>query len=190
MKELPLRTWNHMMIWSPQWDFLYWLYGVIILRLAPACYSLALLSNLRQQPPLQLNEAGWHMHQRHGSLLVQIMASRLRGTKPLPESAVTCCQWDPWKQTSVKFQTKYKILFRKCIWRCFLQNVGHFLPACLFLALIFHPSHIASLAVGGSLTSERDSWLIERSWPIALRGKHNHWTFQGTVSNMLTSSQI
>ena len=37
--------------------------------------------------------------------LVQIMARRLEGAKPAPEPALTYCQLELWKQTSVKFES-------------------------------------------------------------------------------------
>ena len=36
------------------------------------------------------------------------MACRLFGTKPLPEPMLTYCQLDPWEQTSVEIESKYK----------------------------------------------------------------------------------
>ena len=38
-----------------------------------------------------------------GSTLVQIMACRLFGTKPLSKPMLGYCQFDPWEQASVKF---------------------------------------------------------------------------------------
>ena len=46
--------------------------------------------------------------QRTGSTLVQVMACRLFGAKPLPEPMLTHCQLDPEEQTSVEFKSKYK----------------------------------------------------------------------------------
>ena len=48
------------------------------------------------------------MCQRTGSALVQVMACRSFGAKPLPEPMLKYCQLDPWKHTSVKFESKYK----------------------------------------------------------------------------------
>ena len=46
---------------------------------------------------------------------------------PLPEPTLTYCQLDPWEQTSVKFEPKYKPFHSwKCIWKRHLQNGGHF----------------------------------------------------------------
>ena len=67
------------------------------------------------------------MHWWNGSALVQIMACRLDGTKPLSEPMVTYCQLEPKEHISMKFYLKF-IYFhsRKCIWTCCLQNGSHF----------------------------------------------------------------
>ena len=44
-----------------------------------------------------------YMRQLIGPALVQIMASRLFGAKPLSKPMLEDCQLDPWGQTSVKF---------------------------------------------------------------------------------------
>ena len=46
-----------------------------------------------------------------GPELVQLMACRQLGTKPLPEPMLAYCQLDPWEQNS-----------RKCIWNCRLPK--------------------------------------------------------------------
>ena len=57
------------------------------------------------------------MHQWTGSALLKEMACRLFGAKPLPHPMLTHCQLDPLKQTSVKFESKYKTFdWWKCIW--------------------------------------------------------------------------
>ena len=43
------------------------------------------------------------MRQLVGSELVQIMACRLFGAKPLSQPMLRYCQLDPWEQTLVKF---------------------------------------------------------------------------------------
>ena len=43
------------------------------------------------------------------SALVQVMACHLFGAKPLPEPMLTYYQVDPEEQTSVKFESKYKV---------------------------------------------------------------------------------
>ena len=54
-------------------------------------------------------------YQGIGSTLVQIMACRLFGAKPVPEPMPTYCQLDPQEQTSVKFESKYKTFHS---WKC------------------------------------------------------------------------
>ena len=69
------------------------------------------------------------MHQWTGSALVQIMACRLSGAKPLPEPMQAYCQLDPWEQISVKFESKsYTFHSRKCIWICCLPKWQPFCP--------------------------------------------------------------
>ena len=62
--------------------------------------------------------------------LVQMMACRLVGAKPLSEPMLKNCQLDPKEQNSVKIQSKF-IHFhsRKCIWICRLENGSHFVSA-------------------------------------------------------------
>ena len=67
-----------------------------------------------------------YMRQWIGSALVQIMACRLFGAKPLSKPTLGYCQLNPKEQTSVKFSPKYKISHsRKCIWIYRLRNGGH-----------------------------------------------------------------
>ena len=64
-----------------------------------------------------LPQAAQPMRQWTGSALVQVMAWRHFGIKPLPEAMLTYCQFDPQEQTSVKYQSKFKyFLWRKCVW--------------------------------------------------------------------------
>ena len=57
-----------------------------------------------------------------GSAWVQVMACRLFGAKSLPEPMLAYCQLDPYEQSSVKFQSKFKHYhWRKGIWKCRLQ---------------------------------------------------------------------
>ena len=46
-----------------------------------------------------------YMRRWNGSALVQVMACRLSGAKPLPEPMLPYCQLDPWEQTSVKVES-------------------------------------------------------------------------------------
>ena len=68
-----------------------------------------------------------HMRQWIWSALVQILACRLFGAKPLSKPMLVYCQLDPREQSSVKFKSKYKNFHsRKCIWKCRLRDGGHF----------------------------------------------------------------
>ena len=62
-------------------------------------------SNLSHLPP-----SAAYMRQLTGSALVQIMSCRLFGAMTLPEPMQNYGQLDPWEQTSVKFDSKYKIV--------------------------------------------------------------------------------
>ena len=68
-----------------------------------------------------------YMRQRMKSALVQIMACRLFGTKPLSKPMLGYCQLDSQEQTSVKFQSKYGHFHsQKCIWKYHRRNGNHF----------------------------------------------------------------
>ena len=49
-----------------------------------------------------------YMRQGIGSTLFQVIACHLFSTSPIPESMLTNCELDPWEQTSMKFDSKYK----------------------------------------------------------------------------------
>ena len=64
--------------------------------------------------------------------LVQIMAYHLFSTEPLSEPMLYYCQLGPQEQTSVKLHWKFKHFHsKKCIWKCCLGNVGHFVSASM-----------------------------------------------------------
>ena len=64
--------------------------------------------------------------------LLQIMACRLFGVKPLSESMLPYCQFYPVEHISVKFYSKFKSFHsRKCTWKCRLRNGGHFVSASM-----------------------------------------------------------
>ena len=68
-----------------------------------------------------------YMRRWTGWAVDQLMAWHLVGVKPLPEPMGTFSQLDPWEQTSVKFESKYKAFhFWKCVWSCRLRNSSHF----------------------------------------------------------------
>ena len=54
-----------------------------------------------------------YMRQRIRSPLVQIMACRLFGTKPLPKPVLGYCQLYPYQQTSLNFNQKIKLFIHK-----------------------------------------------------------------------------
>ena len=67
------------------------------------------------------------MRQSTGSALVQVMACRLFGTKPLPEPMLADCQLDAQEQTSVKFESKYKLFIdENAFQNVFCQIGDHF----------------------------------------------------------------
>ena len=52
--------------------------------------------------------------------------------KPLSEPRLEYFKLDPWEQTSVKFQSKFKHFhWRKYVWKCRLRNVVHFVSASM-----------------------------------------------------------
>ena len=57
--------------------------------------------SLNSSPP-----SAAYMRRWTGSTLVQTMACRLVGTKPLSEQMPVYCQLEPWKQISVKFESE------------------------------------------------------------------------------------
>ena len=79
-------------------------------------------SLLNSSPP-----SAAYMRQWTGSTLVQVMACRLLGAKPLPEPMLTYCQLDSWVQISVKFESKfYHFHSWKGISKCRLPNCQPF----------------------------------------------------------------
>ena len=58
---------------------------------------------IRVRPRYLISYSASYMRQWIGSALVQIMACRLSGAKPLSSPVLGYCQLDPGEQTSVKF---------------------------------------------------------------------------------------
>ena len=102
-------------------------YGVMILCVINCA---RLLSYIDMTFTLTINSSppsAAFMHQWIGSALVQIMACRLFGAKPVSKPMLCYCQLDPWEQTLVKLLSKYKTFYsRKCIWKYHLRNGDHF----------------------------------------------------------------
>ena len=89
------------------------------------------VSLLREIEATIVIEAGW-CHWT-GSPLVQIMACRLFGAKPLPESMMEYCYLAPWKQTSVKSQSKFIIVIQEMHLKI---SSGKWWPFCLGLNVL------------------------------------------------------
>ena len=90
------------------------------------CEMVAILSlriRVNSSPP-----SAAYIRQWIGSEMVQIMACRLFGTKPLSKPMLSCCWLGPWAPTSMKFQSKYKTFHsrKKNIKKCRLRNGGYF----------------------------------------------------------------
>ena len=69
------------------------------------------------------------MRQWAGLALVQVMACRLFGAKPLPEPMLAYCQYDSWEQMSVNSNQNYIIFIQENVfWIVVIQNDGHFVP--------------------------------------------------------------
>ena len=87
-----------------------------------SCNGMCNMFDFTSSPPSDAYVRQWIR-----SALVQIMACRLIGAKPLSQPMLGYCQLDPKEQTSVKFLSKYKIFHsQKCIWKHRLRNGGHF----------------------------------------------------------------
>ena len=87
-------------------------------------HQIKFLININSSPP-----SATYMRQWTGSSLVQVIACRLFGTKPLPEPMRNDCQLDSWEQISVKFESDfYRFHSRKCNWQCRLPKWRPFCP--------------------------------------------------------------
>ena len=68
-----------------------------------------------------------YLHQKTGTLFIQVMACSLFNTKQLPEQILAYYQLDLREQISLKFHLNFEDFHSwKCISKCHLQNVGHF----------------------------------------------------------------
>ena len=90
----------------------------IFLCCSPECIS------LNSSPP-----SAAYMRRWTGLSLVQVMACRLLGAKPLPEPILAYCQLDSWEHISVKFESEfYHFHSRKCNWNYRLPKWRPFCP--------------------------------------------------------------
>ena len=74
------------------------------------------------------------------------MASHLFSTEPLPEAMLTFCQLDPWRQTSVKIESKYKLYLK--------ENALKFV-VCKKLSIVFIVLSVLSMPFQMGMTSWR-----------------------------------
>ena len=86
---------------------LYWLLPVVYLHSVFTSERLCVLFFVQL---VNSSPGAAYMRQWIWSALVQIMTCRLFGAKPLPKPMLCYCQLDPWKQTSLKFESNYKTL--------------------------------------------------------------------------------
>ena len=82
-----------------------------------------------EDPALRGISGAAYMRQCTGSSLVQVMACRLFGAKPLPEPMLAYYQLHSGEQISAKFQSEFCTFhWRKCIWNCHLPKWWPFCP--------------------------------------------------------------
>ena len=69
---------------------------------------------------------------RTGSTLIRVMVCSFIGTKPLLVSMITYCQLGSQEWLTVESESRYNHFHsEKCIWKCCLQNVSHFVQASM-----------------------------------------------------------
>ena len=110
-----------------------------------------------------------YMRQYNILTLVQIMACRLLGAKPLSEPMVPYCWLDPKKHISVKFCLKVESFHsRKYTWKCRLRTGGHFVSASMCYSPIdhFHNSQNAPVTYPTMLHSEQKCGHFCSEWSI------------------------
>ena len=91
-------------------------YGILYITLHSV--PILLIANLNSLPFSAAYMRRWTL-----SSLVQIVACRLNGSKPLFKPVLTYCQLDPKEHISMKSYLKFKYFHsRKCVW----TNGGHF----------------------------------------------------------------
>ena len=74
--------------------------------------------------------------------------------KPLPEPMLPYCQLDPYEQTSVKIELKYKNCNSwKCIWKCCQWNINHFVWGEMIKLIIEDPYQLSMACQNQNSTS-------------------------------------
>ena len=81
------------------------------------------------------------------SALVQIMACRLIGAKPLPEPTLTYCQLDPKEQTSVKFESRYGNFIPKNAFQNVVCEMADNLSRERWVTDIWYNQHITNMHI-------------------------------------------
>ena len=111
------------------------------------------------------------MCQWNESALVQLMACRLFGAKPLPEPMLAYCQLDSREQISVKFESEFcHFHSRKCFWNCRLPIWRPFCPGGDELILSWYSgccSPGAVLTKYSLYCSVHENHRIHRTFPMA-----------------------
>ena len=142
-----------------------------------------------------------------GSTLVQVMASRLFGAKPLPEPMVAFCQLDPWEQISVKFESEfYHCHPRKCLlseWRPFCPGGDESSARLLIWAINNIPcnhgkiaskvmchriwmAHVPDKLLPPDISTHCTSLAIGEKWPVSWM--YFYLRFFQRLVHMITSS--
>ena len=153
----PIQWWDNHCVTRPQW--FKW-----TPLLNPKYYQQWMYSftHLPIVPHICVSELG----QWTGLALVQIMACRLFGAKPLFESVLANCQFDSWEQISVKFKSKFcNFHSRKWTWKCRLPRWRPFCPGgdefIVFCVSVKHSC--INLVTIVSLWKLHCSW-VHQSW--------------------------
>ena len=110
-----------------------------------------------------------YMHRWIGSSLVQILACRLFGTKPLSEPMLAYCKLHPWEQVSAKFHSKFKHFHSR---KCLLRNGSH-VDCSVSIWLDSFPKHLAFHGTHKSIIS----FLSQNYQHCFLQSFYLHWKF-------------
>ena len=153
---------------------------------------------------LRLSDA--YMRWESMPTLVQIMACRLFGAKPLSEPMLTYCRLGPQEKISINFLSE-KIFIHalfdyfhplKCIWISCLPNGGHFLHSSMCPALTSMSGHIGEVLRIHKLMWQLLENLLCPLWHVACSREHKRdgpqWAgheiqgdFVASITNHLTS---
>ena len=116
----------------------------------------------------------------YGSTLVQVMACRQFGAKPWPRPMLTYCHLDSLKQSSVKFEAKYKTFHsRKCILKCRIGNCSHFVQGKISLLLISIAGRSQVMTKSQNCQCFRDAIDLWETWTYKTR--YNEGTYVSII---------